>query len=123
MPNEGIKQEVEWGWRLKGIDGAGVGLDMIIGETDLANAATGITVGRHPDLSELVIDDPSLSRRHFRLSRGKEGVLIEDLHSLNGTHVDGRALAPFEPISARDGQRIVAGRVRLTLTRLAEPTQ
>ena len=48
-------------------------------------------VGRAVD-NDLVFDDPSLSRRHARLSRTGGQIQIEDLGSSNGTYVNGRKI-------------------------------
>jgi pSer/pThr/pTyr-binding forkhead associated (FHA) protein len=47
-----------------------------------------VTIGR--DLSnDLVIQDPEVSRFHARLTRQAGGYVLEDLHSTNGTSVNG----------------------------------
>ena len=109
---------LESAWRLAGEDENGQGVMLTLGQAELTGAYPGITVGRHPALCDRVLDAPSVSRRHFRLSRTSEGTTIEDLSSLNGTLLDGRRLAPFQPEILRDGQEIVAGRVRLRATRV-----
>jgi hypothetical protein len=49
-----------------------------------------LAVGRAVD-NDLVLDDPSLSRRHARIRRAGPGrIEIEDLGSSNGTYVNGR---------------------------------
>lgn len=105
-------------WRLAGRDAAGRELVLTIHQDELTNAYPGITVGRHPALSDRVIEEPSLSRRHFRLSRSAEGVTLEDLNSLNGTLLDGGALEPFVPVALSDGQTITAGRITLAVSRV-----
>ena len=80
---------LESAWRLAGTDGQGRDLAVTIGRDELTNAYPGVTVGRHPQLADRVLDEPSVSRRHFRLSRSAEGVTLEDLSSLNGTLLDG----------------------------------
>jgi pSer/pThr/pTyr-binding forkhead associated (FHA) protein len=51
-----------------------------------------VTVGRALD-NELVFDDPSLSRKHCRVSRQGPGQLaLEDLGSSNGSYVNGRKI-------------------------------
>jgi len=117
----GPDHELEWGWRLHGEDGGGRPVEITIGETELSNAESGLTVGRHPALCEYVIDDSGVSHRHIRLSRGADGMLVEDVNSLNGTRLDGHPLQPFEPVIVRDGQRLTVGRVSLTVARLADP--
>jgi len=117
----GSDHELEWGWRLHGEDGTGQPIEITVGETELGHAVSGVTIGRHPALCEYVIDDGGVSHRHFRLSRGADGLLVEDVNSLNGTRLDGHPLAPFEPVIVRDGQRLTVGRVSLAIARLADP--
>jgi DNA-binding NtrC family response regulator len=45
-------------------------------------------IGSHPS-NELVIEDPSVSRFHCRLSRDSRGWRVHDLGSLNGTRLQG----------------------------------
>lgn len=47
-----------------------------------------LAVGRD-STANIVIDDPTLSRRHFLIVRESGGYLIKDLKSQNGTWVDG----------------------------------
>ena len=110
---------LESAWRLAGTDGEGREQVLTINRDELTNAYPGITVGRHPKLADRVVDEPSLSRRHFRLSRSAEGVTIEDLSSLNGTLLDGTPLAPYAPVRLADGQTISAGRLTLKVSRVA----
>ena len=123
MPSDLLRfddeMELEAGWRLDGQDGAGQRVQLSLGETELRQAYLGVTIGRHPHLCELLIDDPTVSRRHFRLSLGTAGLLVEDVHSLNGTIVDGLPLTPFLPVVLHDGQVLTIGRVNLTVSRLA----
>jgi putative peptide zinc metalloprotease protein len=49
------------------------------------------TIGRDPG-NDLVLDDPSVSRRHARIVRRRNGFVIEDLDSFNGTTVSGRTI-------------------------------
>ncbi len=118
--NAGSDHELEWGWGLHGEDGLGQPVEITVGDTELSRADAGITIGRHPMLCEFIIDDPSVSRRHFRLSRSSDGLLVEDVNSLNGTQLDGRPLSPFEPVVVQDRQTLVAGSVRLVVSRLAD---
>src|SRR5689334_6476749 len=64
---------------------------VILGERVVARRLpeTGtVTIGRHPGC-DVVIDDPSVSRRHATVHLGPAGVRIEDLASANGTRVGG----------------------------------
>ncbi|HJL16898.1 MAG TPA: sigma 54-interacting transcriptional regulator [Sandaracinaceae bacterium LLY-WYZ-13_1] len=43
--------------------------------------------------ADVVVDDPSLSRRHACFARLREGVRVHDLGSTNGTHLGGERIA------------------------------
>ncbi|MBF6172630.1 FHA domain-containing protein [Nocardia blacklockiae] len=51
--------------------------------------AGGLTIGRTSD-NQIVVNDPLASRRHARLVKGSEGLVLEDVGSANGTFVNGR---------------------------------
>lgn len=109
---------LEGGWVLSGADDAGQAMRLVIGETELANAYLGLTVGRHPALCERTLADDSVSRRHFRIGFADGRLFVEDLNSLNGTSLDGRDIEPFQPVPLAPGQEIRAGRVSLVISRL-----
>lgn len=76
-------------------------------------AATSITVGRATD-NELCLEDPSLSRRHLRISCGlRGGYVVEDLGSANGTAVAGRRIVGSVPVEP--GVAICFGELRLEI--------
>ena len=52
----------------------------------------GRTIGRTPD-NDIVVDDVLASRHHAKLSQVGEGLVIEDLHSVNGTFVNGSRIS------------------------------
>ena len=111
--------DLESGWRLTGQDGSQHPVRLLVGHSRLAAAYLGLTVGRHPLLSELVVEDATVSRRHLRIGRDSNGLFVEDVNSLNGTLLDGRRLKPFTPERLREGQSLVMGQVVLTVERLA----
>ncbi|MFV0306641.1 MAG: FHA domain-containing protein [Desertimonas sp.] len=48
----------------------------------------GVTqLGRHPD-SDVMLDDITVSRRHVEIERTREGYVVTDVGSLNGTYVN-----------------------------------
>lgn len=53
-----------------------------------------VVLGRHPDC-DIVLDQASVSRQHARIAREGSNFFVEDLHSRNGTVVNG------QPISGR----------------------
>lgn len=65
-----------------------------------------LAVGRDSS-ANIVIDDPTLSRRHFIIVREAAGYLIKDLKSQNGTWVDGQRA---QVIKLRHHDCILAGR-------------
>jgi Nif-specific regulatory protein len=68
-----------------------------------------LSVGR--DSTNLVrLADSLLSRRHCRVTRAREGFLLTDLDSLNGTFVNGR---PVREHLLADGDRIDVGESRM----------
>jgi pSer/pThr/pTyr-binding forkhead associated (FHA) protein len=62
-----------------------------------------LLVGREDDC-EIVIPSRQVSRSHARLTLSEEGVLLEDLGSKNGTHINGKPLE--EPVYLQDGDII-----------------
>jgi DNA-binding winged helix-turn-helix (wHTH) protein len=62
---------------------------------------------------EIVIDHPSVSRFHARLSVAGKVLSVEDNDSKNGTRVDGRKLT--EPSVVRSGQKLIFGTLEATV--------
>lgn len=75
---------------------------------------TPLTVGRLPDC-EVVVDDPSVSKHHARLSWNEAERLptVEDLGSSNGTHVNGISIN--RPRLLQDGDDLSFGDARYCL--------
>ena len=79
--------------------------------TDL-NLTEELIVGRDPDCG-ISFDSPALSRRNTRIFTAGGAVYVEDLHSQNGTKVNG---LPIEmPNLLRSGDEITAGDVSFRL--------
>ena len=111
--------DVEGGWVLTGGGAEGEELRFVFGETELAEAYLGLTIGRAATLNDRVVTDAAVSRRHCRIGLADGGLFVEDLNSLNGTLVDDMELTPFQPLAVTTGQRITIGRITLLLTPLA----
>jgi predicted component of type VI protein secretion system len=111
---------LEGGWVLTGSGGDGAPIKLVLGETELSRAYLGVTIGRHPALSDRVIDDPGVSRRHLRLGIAEGGLFAEDLSSLNGTLLDGEEIQPFQPEPLEPEQVLTLGQVVLTVSRLSD---
>ncbi len=69
-------------------------------------------IGRDPGC-EVVLSDPEASRRHARLHRTAEGVVIEDLDSAAGTTVSGQ---PVRRAVVPPGGEIALGRTRIRIS-------
>jgi hypothetical protein len=70
-----------------------------------------IYIGRHAQCG-LVINDPEVSRRHIKMMRGKEGWLIDDLGSTNGTFINGQRISRY---LVSPGDRIQLGQSVLVI--------
>jgi pSer/pThr/pTyr-binding forkhead associated (FHA) protein len=64
-----------------------------------------LSIGRAPD-NDVLIDDPSVSDHHARLSTEGEKLVIEDLGSMNGTSVNDQRVTRS---TLRDGDNIQIG--------------
>jgi FHA domain/Domain of unknown function (DUF1707) len=77
----------------------------------LSTAAT-VTVGRSR-VSDCVIADPSVSRRHAVLRHADGAWFLRDLRSMNGTRVNG--VRVLEEVEVRPGDRVTFGGVSYRL--------
>jgi class 3 adenylate cyclase len=84
---------------------------LLIGRTDTAS-------GSYPDvdLGSLQGFESGVSRRHARLLRSDQQVLIEDLNSLNGTFVQNVRLHAHHPHVLQPGDELQFGKVVLKIT-------
>ena len=55
---------------------------------------------------EIPIESPHVSRKHFELTRSKEGFFVTDLGSSNGTKLNGVKIPPHEPTKIESGDEI-----------------
>lgn len=63
---------------------------------------------------QLVLEHPSVSRRHAAVRRGKGGYVIEDLGSTNGTFLNGERLTSGKTRRLRKDDRIYLGAYMIT---------
>lgn len=70
-----------------------------------------IEVGR--DCEGLLLDDPTVSRRHLWLDPGPDGLICVDMGSANGTLVDGQRIE--QPVALRAGNVINLGETELVV--------
>jgi predicted component of type VI protein secretion system len=71
-----------------------------------------LTLGRHPGC-DVVLDDPTISRRHAELELTGRVCRVRDIGSTNGTYVSGRAVTAAR---LRDGDAVTFGLVTVRLT-------
>ncbi len=74
-----------------------------------------LAIGRDPDVAELVVMDPAMSRRHCLLTKDSGVITAEDLGSTNGTFLnEERITGPVEVVPG-DCLRVGATRIYMTL--------
>jgi hypothetical protein len=77
----------------------------------------GVVLGRSKSLSDKVIDDPSVSRRHAKFFLADGVLMVEDMGSAYGTKVNGKALAQNEAGGLKPGDKLAIGGVQLEVGR------
>jgi FHA domain len=60
------------------------------------------TIGRAP-LNQIVIDNPAVSAQHAMIVRSADSYRLQDLHSTNGTQVNG---VPITDVELKDADKI-----------------
>ncbi len=80
---------------------------VVIKEVELTRERT--TLGRRP-YNDIVIDNLAVSGEHAALHMAGSDVAIEDLHSTNGTYVNGKAVTRHE---LRNGDMLEIGKYKI----------
>lgn len=70
------------------------------------------TVGRSPS-SEIYINDSSISRKHFELSKTSQGYYVTDFDSSNGTTINGERIEANHPYPVRSGDVITVRNIQI----------
>ncbi len=102
-----------------GADQGGRGYALKISAEQLGSGS-GVVVGRNPAQAGALLDHPEASREHFRLTARGDELVVTDLHSTNGTFVDGERLEAGAEAAVADGAEIGVGSaitMRLTIQR------
>ena len=68
--------------------------------------ATSTYIGRSEE-SNIRVQRPSVSRQHALISAGATGFTIQDLHSQNGTYINGERIT--DQVMLNDGDRVTLG--------------
>jgi hypothetical protein len=84
--------------------------DLVVSTLPPLGASAELTVGRLPDC-ELIVDDPSVSKRHAMLhwDTVQGGCSIQDLGSMNGTFVNTKEIQKGEERLLADGDGLCFG--------------
>ena len=69
-----------------------------------------VTTGRGPD-SDIFLDDVTVSRKHVEFVRERDGFVVRDVGSLNGTYVNRTRI---EQALLRAGDEVQIGKFRMT---------
>ncbi len=78
-------------------------------DEDIREIKSAVVFGRGRD-ADIVLPDPSVSRRHASLRPGPDGEwVIEDLRSTRGTRLNGRPLEPGESAALIPGDHVAIG--------------
>lgn len=67
-----------------------------------------ITLGRNGD-NDIVIKDPYISKKHFRIVEDEEIYYLEDLNSVNGTHLNEEKV--LDAVRLKNGDIIRVGQI------------
>jgi hypothetical protein len=89
-----------------------VGLDKVI---HIGRVDPTTTVFPEVDLTEDGSLAKSVSRRHARILRQDDTVVLEDLGSINGTFINGKRLDPYMPEMLKDGDKVQLGKMPIDI--------
>lgn len=98
-------------WLLSAIENANI--RFIISDIQLEQAQPfGLMIGRSDKISELVIDNHTISRCHARITYKHNQVYIEDMNSFYGTKLNDVNLIPFKPIKLNSESILTLGKLK-----------
>ena len=113
-----INKLPQHGLVLAGFNSEGARVLITLTPDTFAGKRLGVTLGRHPELVDTVIDDDRVSKRHVRISTQDGRFYLEDLNSTNGTFLNNRKLSPFSPARLEYGASIRLGSLELMASKL-----
>jgi len=73
-----------------------------------------VTIGR-ADVCDLPVQDETVSSKHAKITREGDKLFITDLHSSNGTTMNGTPLLADERVPLLSGAKLVIGRTTLVI--------
>ena len=103
---------------LAGFDGNGNPIRIALPPNRFAGQRLGLSLGRHPELVDEIIQDQNVSRRHVRIAAQAGQFYIEDLNSRNRTFLNHRKLSPFKPTLLDYGALVKLGSLEFMVSKL-----
>ena len=104
------------GIAMSGFSPNGQPLKVSLAGQRFARQRHGLTIGRSAELTDAVLFDPHVSRRHMRVRWSGDGFEVEDLNSSNGTIVNGQRLEPFRRYALNTGDVVRIGKIELQVS-------
>lgn len=71
-------------------------------------------IGKKEGFADYILEDDTISRMHARFVREDDHIFIVDLHSTNGTYVNGVRLEPDNKVELQAGDQIAMGKLNFT---------
>ena len=102
---------------LSGFDGRGNRVRIALSPERFAGQRLGLSLGRHPELVDEVVNDENVSRRHVRIAVREDRFYVEDLNSSNGTFLNETRLSPFRPVPLDYGAKVRLGKLVLLVSK------
>lgn len=100
------------GWVLGGYSSDGHPMHLTVYPSEFAKYGGFLVIGRDPSICHIIINDDSVSRRHAQLTSDGGAIFIEDLHSVNGTFIDGQPVR--QRVRLQPHSKLAIGGVELT---------
>jgi hypothetical protein len=104
-------------WVMAGFDANGNVIRLAFSQSNPKLSQEGLIIGRDSKSCDLCINDQSVSRRHAKLSKRGENILIEDLNSTNGIQINGKPLKTGSSSDLPSEGEMQIGAVNLSLGR------
>lgn len=105
---------------LLGQEAGGRELRVKLNGNALIRASQGQILGRSAQHADYVLNLEHVSRQHLRMSISAGDLMVEDLGTLNGSAINGRALTPGAPARLNNGDRLRVGLQEFLVTVLTD---
>lgn len=75
-----------------------------------------VSIGRNPAICDVLLDEAGIGRLHAELHRNGDQIYLKDLHSVNGTFLNGKRIITNQYCELKKGDQIKIGSKELVLT-------